>query len=33
VEPMNAAIASVKEDGFLNYIYYKWFITYQPASD
>ncbi len=32
VEPINAALASMKEDGFLDYIYYKWFITFQPAS-
>jgi polar amino acid transport system substrate-binding protein len=31
VEPINAALASVKEDGFLDYLYYKWFIHYQPA--
>ena len=31
VAPMNAALASMKEDGFLAYLYYKWFIDYQPA--
>jgi polar amino acid transport system substrate-binding protein len=32
VPPMNAALASLKDDGFLDYLYYKWFIVYQPAS-
>jgi polar amino acid transport system substrate-binding protein len=32
VDPINAAIASVKEDGFLDFIYYKWFIQYVPGE-
>lgn len=32
VEPVNAALASMKEDGFLDFLYYKWFITFEPAS-
>jgi polar amino acid transport system substrate-binding protein len=32
VDPVNAALASMKDDGFLDYVYYKWFITFQPAS-
>ncbi|MBN1680683.1 MAG: transporter substrate-binding domain-containing protein, partial [Anaerolineae bacterium] len=32
VEAMNAGIASLKEDGFSDFLYYKWFITYQPAG-
>ena len=32
VQPINAAIASLKEDGFLDYLYYKWFIDYVPAQ-
>ncbi len=32
VAPMNAAIASMKQDGFLDYLYYKWFIDYVPAA-
>jgi ABC-type amino acid transport substrate-binding protein len=33
VDPINAAIASVKEDGFLDYLYYKWFLVFQPAPE
>ena len=33
VASMNAALASLKEDGFLDHLYYKWFIVYQPASE
>ncbi|MDX2139699.1 MAG: transporter substrate-binding domain-containing protein [Chloroflexota bacterium] len=32
VEPINAAIASVTADGFLDYLYYKWFFDFDPAS-
>jgi len=32
VEPINAAIASMQEDGFLEYLYYKWFIDFVPAQ-
>ena len=31
VEAFNAGIASVKADGFLDYLYYKWFIDYVAA--
>ncbi len=32
VAPFNAAIASVKADGFLDYLYHKWFFDFKPAS-
>jgi polar amino acid transport system substrate-binding protein len=32
VEPINEAIASMKTDGFLDYLYYKWFLDYTPAA-
>jgi len=32
VQPVNEAIASMKTDGFLDYLYYKWFIDYTPAA-
>jgi len=32
VAPMNAAIASVKQDGFLNFLMNKWFFDYQPPA-
>ncbi|MCZ7540828.1 MAG: transporter substrate-binding domain-containing protein [Anaerolineae bacterium] len=32
VEPMNAAIASVKQDGFLDFLLNKWFFDYQPPA-
>ncbi len=32
VAPFNAAIASVKADGFLDYLYHKWFFDFTPAS-
>jgi ABC-type amino acid transport substrate-binding protein len=32
VEPLNAGIASVKEDGYLDYLYYKWFFDYTPGQ-
>ncbi|RPI96334.1 MAG: basic amino acid ABC transporter substrate-binding protein, partial [Chloroflexi bacterium] len=31
VEPMNAAITSMQQDGFLDYLMTKWFFNYQPA--
>jgi ABC-type amino acid transport substrate-binding protein len=31
VEPMNEAIASLAEDGFLDFLLTKWFFDYQPA--
>ncbi len=33
VEPMNAAIGSMFEDGYLEFLYYKWFFDYTPASE
>ena len=33
VEPINAALASMQTDGFLEYLYYKWFIDYTPAPE
>jgi polar amino acid transport system substrate-binding protein len=33
VEPMNSAIASLQQDGFLSYLYYKWFLHYQPPAE
>jgi len=32
IAPFNAAIASMKEDGFLDFIYYKWFIDFQISE-
>ncbi len=32
VEPINAAIASFRADGYLDYLYYKWFFDYTPAQ-
>jgi ABC-type amino acid transport substrate-binding protein len=32
VAAFNAGIASVKADGFLDYLYYKWFLDYTPAA-
>jgi ABC-type amino acid transport substrate-binding protein len=32
VAPMNAAIASMKQDGFLDFLMTKWFFDYQPAT-
>ncbi|MCB9437641.1 MAG: transporter substrate-binding domain-containing protein [Anaerolineales bacterium] len=32
VEPFNAAIASITADGFLDYLYYKWFFDYNAAT-
>jgi polar amino acid transport system substrate-binding protein len=31
VEPMNAAIASMSQDGFLDFLMTKWFFDYQPV--
>jgi ABC-type amino acid transport substrate-binding protein len=31
VAPMNAAIASMQQDGFLDFLMAKWFFNYQPA--
>jgi polar amino acid transport system substrate-binding protein len=33
VEPMNAAIASLQQDGFLDFLMTKWFFNYQPAPE
>ncbi len=33
VDPMNAAIASLYENGFLDYLYYKWFLVFEPAAE
>jgi polar amino acid transport system substrate-binding protein len=32
VSAFNAGIASVKADGFLDYLYYKWFFDFKPAA-
>ncbi len=32
VEPFNAALASMKVDGYVDYLNTKWFITYDPAG-
>jgi polar amino acid transport system substrate-binding protein len=32
VEAFNAGIASVRADGFLDFLYYKWFFDYVPAA-
>jgi polar amino acid transport system substrate-binding protein len=32
VAPFNEAIASVKADGFLDFLYYKWFFDYTPGA-
>ncbi|MCB0052404.1 MAG: transporter substrate-binding domain-containing protein, partial [Caldilinea sp.] len=32
VEPFNAAIASMQEDGFDDYLNTKWFFLYDPAQ-
>jgi len=31
--PINAAIASVKQDGFLDFLMNKWFFDYQPPTE
>ena len=33
VDPMNATIASLQLDGYLDYLMTKWFFNYQPASE
>lgn len=33
VEPMNAAIASISADGYLDFLYNKWFFDYTPAAE
>jgi polar amino acid transport system substrate-binding protein len=33
VAPINAALASMKADGFLDFLYHKWFIDYVPAAE
>jgi polar amino acid transport system substrate-binding protein len=33
VEPFNAGLESVRADGFLDFLYYKWFIDFVPASE
>ena len=33
VAPINAAIASVKQDGFLDFLMNKWFFDYQPPTE
>jgi ABC-type amino acid transport substrate-binding protein len=32
IPPINAAIASMKQDGFLDFLMNKWFFDYQPAQ-
>lgn len=32
VEPLNAGIASLKADGFLDFLYYKWFFDFTPGA-
>ncbi|NDJ76275.1 MAG: basic amino acid ABC transporter substrate-binding protein, partial [Chloroflexi bacterium] len=32
VDPINAGLASMSEDGYLDFLYYKWFIDYVPAE-
>jgi polar amino acid transport system substrate-binding protein len=32
VEPFNAGIASLREDGFLDFLYHKWFFDYTPGA-
>jgi polar amino acid transport system substrate-binding protein len=33
VAPVNEAIASMQADGYLDYLYYKWFIDYVPTAE
>ncbi len=33
VEPVNAAIASMQEDGFLDHLNVKWFFVYDPSAN
>jgi polar amino acid transport system substrate-binding protein len=32
VEPVNAFIASIQADGYLDFLYHKWFFDYTPAQ-
>mgnify|MGYP001164677706 FL=1 len=32
VEPINAALASMREDGTLDALYQKWFVEFDPSS-
>ena len=32
VKPVNAALASMKADGYLDYLYHKWFFLYDPTA-
>ncbi|NJO83823.1 MAG: hypothetical protein HC828_14185 [Blastochloris sp.] len=32
-EPMSAAIESLRADGYLDYLYNKWFFDYAPAAE
>ncbi|MCS7071564.1 MAG: transporter substrate-binding domain-containing protein, partial [Anaerolinea sp.] len=32
VEPFNAGIASIRNDGFLDFLYNKWFFDYTPGQ-
>jgi polar amino acid transport system substrate-binding protein len=32
IPPINAAIASMQQDGFLDFLMAKWFFDYQPAQ-
>ena len=32
VEPFNAGLASLKADGYLDFLYYKWFFDFTPAQ-
>jgi polar amino acid transport system substrate-binding protein len=32
VDAFNAGIASVKADGYLDFLYHKWFLDYVPAA-
>ena len=33
VNPMNATLASLQLDGYLDYLMTKWFFNYQPAQE
>jgi polar amino acid transport system substrate-binding protein len=32
VAPINAGLASLKADGYLDFLYNKWFFDYQPGA-
>ncbi len=32
VDPLNAGLASIKADGFLDFLYHKWFFDFVPAQ-